>query len=179
MSEAGLTRPQASEYDPHFEPYVSKVPEEQVIPVLAAQRAELRQLVSGLAEERGDYRYAPGKWSIREVLGHLVDSDRLFGYRALCIARGDAQPLPGFDEDAYVAGAAFGAVPLAKLVREFRVVRKGNVLLLKQLSREAWGRTGTANKRPQSVRAIAYIMAGHVRHHLMILRERYGVGAAL
>lgn len=177
MSETGLTRPQTSEYDAHFETYVSQVPETRVLPVLAAQGEEVRRALASVGEERAGFRYAIGKWSIREVIGHIADTERLMAYRALCFARGERQGLPGFDEDAYVANADFDVVPLGELVEEFRVAREGSLLFFRHLAAEAWGRGGTANQRVLTVRALAYIMAGHVRHHMLVLRDRYHVAA--
>jgi hypothetical protein len=179
MSETGLTRPLPADYAPYFETYVSKVPETRVLPVLAGQGEELRRALATVGEDQAGFRYAAGKWSIREVVGHLADTERLMAYRALCFARGEQQGLPGFDEDAYVAQAGFDAVPLAELVEEFQVVRGGSLLFFRHLGAEAWRRGGTANKKVLTVRSLAYIMAGHVRHHLGTLRERYHVGAAL
>lgn len=169
-------RPQpGAEYAPFYETYVSKVPEMEVLPVLAAQADEVRRLAAAVPAERELYRYAPGKWSVREVFGHLGDSERLFGYRALCIARGDRTPLPGFDQEVYMAEGGFDGVPLADLAAELAALREVNVMLLRRLGAAAWARVGTANEVPVSVRALAFIMAGHLRHHFGILRERYGV----
>jgi DinB superfamily len=173
MPETGLTRPQPSEYDAYFETYVSKVPEAEVLPVLAAQGEELGRAMAAVGEEQAGFRYAIGKWSIKEVVGHLVDTERLMVYRALCFARGERQMLPGFDENAYMAGAEFDTVPLGELVEEFRLERGANLLFFRHLRPEGWRRSGTANSRALSVRALAYIMAGHVRHHLLVLRDRY------
>jgi hypothetical protein len=168
-------RPGASEYAPFYEAYVSKVPEAEVLPVLAAQVDEVRRLAAAVPAERERHRYAPGKWSVREVFGHLSDAERLFGYRALCIGRGDPTPLPGFDEVTYMAGAGFDGVPLAELAGELAAIRETNLLLLRRFDDAAWSRVGTANGTPVSVRALAYVMAGHLRHHVGILHERYGI----
>jgi hypothetical protein len=121
------------------------------------------------------HRYAPGKWSVREVFGHLGDGERVFGYRAACISRGDRTPLPRFDENLYVANAAFDHTAVAVLADELLHLRAANLAMLRRLDAEAWKRVGTASERSISVRALSFIMAGHVRHHLRILRERYGV----
>jgi hypothetical protein len=175
MSEAGLGRPQPSEYHPYFETYVSEVPEERILPLLVGQVDEVRRALDPVEEARAGFRYAEGKWSIRQVMGHLADTERLFAYRALCYARGEQQPLPGFDEDAYVAEGGFEAVPLAELVEEFCVTRESSVLLFQHLPEGTWVRGGVANKKVQTVRALAYILVGHVRHHLRVLHERYKV----
>jgi hypothetical protein len=179
MSETGLSRPHPSEYDPYVEEYVSEVSEAEILPVLAAQPRELRRALAAVGEERAGFRYAPGKWSIREVVGHLTDAERLFAYRAMCFARGDRQVLPGFEEDRYVAEARFDRLPIGELVDEFGTLREGTLHLLRHLPEDAWKRGGTANGRAITVRAQAYVIAGHVRHHLRVLRERYRVEARL
>jgi len=170
-------RPGPGEYAPFYETYVSKVPEADVLPVLEAQVAEVRRLAAAVPAERERFRYAPGKWSVREVFGHLADSERLFGYRALRIGRGDATPLPGFDQVTYMAEAGFDEVPLAELADELATLRETNLALLRRFDEAAWVRIGTANGTPVSVRALGYVMAGHLRHHLGILHERYGISA--
>jgi hypothetical protein len=169
-------RPTADEYAPFYAGYIGKVTEDDVLPVLAEQPAILRRLAAAVPTERETYRYAPGKWSVREVAGHLGDAERVFGYRAWRISRGDTTPLSGFDENRYVEASNYGERPLAELVEELAALREANLALLRALPPEAWPRLGTANNNPISVRALAYIMAGHVRHHLEVLRERYGVG---
>ena len=119
------------------------------------------------------FRYAEGKWSIREVLGHLVDTERIMGYRACCVARGETASLPGFDENAYVANASFDACPLSGLLEELQHVREGHLAFFRHLDGKAWARIGAANAHPISARALAYVMVGHPRHHLAVLRERY------
>ncbi len=172
-----IDRPAAGEYAPYFERYVSRVPEDDVIPVLERQRAEVRQVFAGVPEARGGHRYAPGKWSVREMLGHVLDTERIFAYRALCIARGETAALPGFEQDDYVARAGHDRWTLAELLDDFDAVRQGNVAMLAHLDDGAVRRVGTSSGHPTSVRAIAYILAGHVRHHLGVLAEKYGVGS--
>lgn len=168
-------RPEATEYAPFYASYVARVPEEEILPVLAGQVVEIRSLAAGVPPERETFRYAPGKWSVREVLGHVTDGERLFGYRALAIGRGDETSLPGFDEQAYMVHAGFDAVPLADLAEDFAAAREANLRMLGRFDEAAWRRVGTANAVPVSARALAWIMAGHVRHHLAIFEERYGV----
>ena len=172
-----IGRPAAGEYAPYFERYVSRVPEDDVVPVLERQRAELRTAFSGVSEAKGGYRYAPGKWTVRELLGHVIDTERIFGYRALCIARGETAPLPGFEQDPYVANAGHDRWTLAELLEDFDAARRGDLALLSHLDEAAVRRVGTSSGHPTSVRAIAYILAGHVRHHLAVLAEKYGVGS--
>jgi hypothetical protein len=170
-------RPAPDEYAPFYEGYVARVPEDDVIAVLVAQRDVLAGVAAAVSPEREGHRYAPGKWSVRQVFGHLADAERLFGYRALCIGRGDPTPLPGFDENSYVDGGGFEHRPLAELTAELVAVRDANLPLLRSFGEADWRRRGTANGVAVSTRAIAWILAGHVRHHLAVLSERYGVGA--
>lgn len=169
-------RPAADEYEQGFAGYVGLVPEADVLPVLRGQADEIRRLAAGIPPERETFRYAPGKWSIREILGHMGDGERVFGYRALCISRGDPASLPGFDQDDYVATAAFDTWTAAELAEDFARMRASNLVLLEHLAPAQWAQAGTANDKRVTVRAIAFIMAGHVRHHLGVLRARYSVG---
>ena len=168
-------RPDASEFAPFYAGYVTRVPEQDILEVLLAQADEIGALARSLPEAKQSYRYAEGKWSVGEVLSHLIDGERVFGYRAFCFSRGEQAALPGFDENQYVSAARAGDVPLVALAREFGAVRESNLGFLRRLGDEAWTRTGTASGKPVSVRALAWIMAGHPRHHLAVLRERYGV----
>ncbi|HEY9420277.1 MAG TPA: DinB family protein [Thermoanaerobaculia bacterium] len=171
-----IEKPSESEYAPFYAGYIAKVPAAGVLEILERQSSELRQLAAATTPEREVFRYAPGKWSVREVLGHLIDGERIFGYRAFRIGRGDRTPLPGFDENEYVAASGYNNRDLASLVDEFALVRGGNLAVLHAFSEEDWRRLGTANGQPVSVRALAFIMAGHVNHHLALLSERYGLG---
>jgi uncharacterized damage-inducible protein DinB len=172
-----LPRPEPGEYPPFYAPYVAAVPDGDVIAALERQGAALHALLHGLDDARAGHRYGPGKWSIKEVLGHVTDAERIFAYRLLCIARGDATPLPGFDENAYVPTSGADARSMDSLLDEFDAVRRATLTLLRGLPDAAMTRTGTANGKPVSARAIPYILAGHAEHHLGVLRERYGVGA--
>jgi hypothetical protein len=168
-------RPTSDEYAPFYAGYVARVPEIDPLPALEAQPAELLTLADRLAPEDEHHRYAPGKWTIRQTLGHMTDTERVMGYRAFCIARGEARPLPGFDQEQYVALADSDERPVKELAHEFAAVRQANLWTIRRWSEEQWRQVGNANGHPVSARAIAYIMAGHVRHHLAILRERYGI----
>jgi len=168
-------RPAATEHAPFYAGYVAGVAEDDILAVLGAQGAELVALARALPPEKASYRYAEGKWSVREVLGHLVDGERVFGHRAFCFSRGERAALPGFDENDYVAAGAADSVPAVELAAEFAAVRESNLAFLRRLGAPEWSRVGTASGKPVSVRALAWIMAGHPRHHLAILRERYGV----
>jgi hypothetical protein len=172
-----MARPESTEYAPFYAGYVARVPEGSILEILARQPEEVRRALATVPDERETYRYAPDKWSIREVIGHIGDAERIFGYRALRIGRGDETPLPGFDEKPFVAASGADARPLAGLVDELAAVRAANLIVLRHLPQAAWLNMGTASNNPVSVRAVAYTMAGHVLHHMAVLRERYGVGA--
>jgi len=173
MSATAPARPEADEYASFYETYVSLVPEGEVVETLRRQSEEVSALLAGIAEERAAYAYAPGKWSIKQVVGHVIDAERIFSYRAMAIARGERAALPGMDQDEYMAGADFDARTLADLAEEFSHLRRSNVLMLRGLSATAWSRRGTASGHEVTVRALAYIIAGHAAHHLQVLRTRY------
>jgi uncharacterized damage-inducible protein DinB len=172
-SPSPATRPEAGEYAPYYEKYVALTREGDIIEILERQASETLELLRGLTEEQGASRYEPGKWSVKELVGHVTDAERIFAYRALRFARGDRTALPGFDQDPYVAAGNFDARTLADLIDEFEHVRRATVALLRPLGDEEWRRTGTASDNEISVRALAHIIAGHELHHLNILRTRY------
>ena len=167
-------RPLDDEIAAYAKPDVDKVEGDDAIGALVAQRRETVLLVESLDDDRvKGLTYAPGKWTLKEVLGHLSDDERIFAYRALCIARGDAQPLPSFDEKAYVESAGFEARPLAGLLAEYRAVRHGTIALLSGLPAEAWHRRGLVSDYMASVRGLAFHIAGHELRHLRTIREKY------
>lgn len=168
-----MNRPKKNEYAEFYAGYVSLVEETDISAALLNQTNDLQQLFAEISEEKGDYRYAVGKWSVRELLGHVVDGERVFSYRALRISRGDETPLAGFEENFYVANSNFSNIKLADTLEEFSLLRQSNVLFFKNLTDEMWGKSGTASGATISVRALAYVMVGHLRHHVNILRERY------
>jgi hypothetical protein len=169
------SRPEENEYAPFYAGYISHVPEHDVLVVLEQQVGSLRKLAAAVPPDHERYRYASGKWTIREVFSHLIDAERVFGYRAFCISRGERASLPAFDENDYAKESGSNEQPLARLMDEFAAVRTANLAALRRVSPEAWRRLGTANNHPISVRALAFIMVGHVRHHDHILRTRYDV----
>lgn len=175
MTTSLRARPAASEFAPYYGKYIATVGDGDIVALLRESGREVDTVLAGVDESRGGYRYADGKWSVREVLGHLIDAERIFSYRALRIARGDTTPLPGFDQDPYVATSNAEARTVADLRDELRVVRESTVKLFASLADDAWTRVGTASDNPVSVRALAYITLGHTTHHLGILRERYGL----
>ena len=168
-----MARPDSTEYNPYYGKYIALVPGERIVATLSSQIEETMTFLLGLSDSQGELRYAHDKWSIKEVIGHLIDSERIFSCRALRFARSDRTPLPGFDENDFVAHANFGAVSLAELADEYLAVRKGNIYLFKHLAEDVWARRGVANENEISVRAIAYILAGHELHHLGLIRSRY------
>jgi uncharacterized damage-inducible protein DinB len=168
-----MNRPESTEYAEHYANYIAKVPGTEVLSILESQRLQMLQLFAGRSERDGSFRYAPGKWTVKEVLGHVTDTERIFAYRALRIARGDRTPLPGFEQDDYVREGAFGGRTLASLAEEFAAVRTASVALYRSFNEEAWKRRGIANQKEVTVRALAFITAGHQIHHRLILEERY------
>jgi len=168
-------RPEANEVPEHFAGYVGRVTESDPVAVLAKQIDVTAALLNGLSETDALKRYAPGKWSVKEVVGHLADTERIMAYRALRIARADETPLPGFDENAYVPPAKFDARPLADLVADFRTVRAATLALFRSFDADAWRRRGTASGKPITVRALGFVIPGHERHHVEILKTRYGL----
>lgn len=171
-------KPTEAEYAPYYAPYVALVPEDDVVGALDAQIVAVRQWARSVAPSHETFRYAPGKWSIREVVGHLADTERVFGYRGFCISRRDVTPLPGFDETEYVQHSQSDTRTLADLVEDFALQRQGNLSFMRHLDASGWRQMGTANDKAISVRALAYLMVGHVRHHLGVLAERYGSAPA-
>ena len=168
-----MKRPEPTEYADFYANYISKVPGSDALGVLESQRLQMLQLFAGRSERDGSFRYAPGKWTVKEVLGHITDAERIFTYRALRIARGDQTPLPGFEQEDFVKNAAFSDRTLAGLAEEFALVRSASLALFRSFPEEAWARRGVASQKEMTVRALAFITAGHQMHHRLILEERY------
>lgn len=174
-----VPRPVAGDHLPYYDTYISKVGEnEDVVAVLADLRRSTAALLASVSEAQASHRYAPGKWSVREVIAHVADSERVFAYRLLSIARGDGTPLPGFDENKWAEVSNAEARPLADVAAELAAVRDATLALVRSLDATGWERKGTANGVGVAARSLPYIIAGHERHHLAVLRDRYGVGAA-
>jgi hypothetical protein len=165
-------RPESNEYAPYYGKYVSLVPQGDILITLEKQAPETAELLAR-PEADGDFRYAPGKWSVKESLGHVIDAERVFAYRALRIARNDKTPLPGFEQDDYVKYGPFDQCTLTALVEEFTAVRKSTVLMFRALDEAAWTRRGTASNNEVTVRALAYMIAGHELHHRRIFQDKY------
>ena len=162
-----------TEYAAFYETYIALVPQTDIVSALEAQRLQMTQLLTACSERDGNFRYAPEKWTMKEVIGHLTDCERIFTYRALRIARGDLTPLAGFEQDDYVRAAGYARRQLREVAEEFATVRIATVAFYRSLDEEAWVRRGVANKNEVSVRALAFITAGHELHHRRLLEERY------
>ena len=168
-----MKRPETNEFAPYYNTYVSLIEGDNVLPVLDAQTAELRAIFSQTPEEKGTYAYAEGKWTLKEMLSHIIDGERIFAYRVLRISRGDETPIEGFEQDDYIATSNANNRSFADLLDEFDLQRRSNLLLVNNLSDENASRMGTASGVAISARALTYIMAGHVTHHVGVLKERY------
>jgi hypothetical protein len=166
-------RPQAGESASYYDRYISLVPGNDILTTLDEQRRHMLLLLSGRTESDGDLRYAPDKWSLKEVLGHINDTERIMSYRALRIARGDATPIEGYEQDDYVRNGPFARLSLSDLIEDYIAVRRATISLFRILDEPAWTRRGVANKNEVTVRALAYIIAGHELHHRRILEEKY------
>jgi hypothetical protein len=173
MPHAETAKPEAREVAPYYFTYIDKVPPGDVRETLESQRDETRTFLKGISEEKSRHRYAPGKWTIREVLGHINDCERLFVFRAFWFARGFDSPLPGFEQEIAVAAAGADDVPWARHIEEFAAVRAATTTFFRNLPDAAWARIGIASGNPFTVRALAWIAAGHVAHHVTLVKERY------
>ena len=167
------SKPQPGDYPPYYENYFVQLPQVPVLELLHQQPAALIKLLSGLSEEQAEKTYAAGKWNTKQVLGHMMDTERIMLFRALCISRGEKQSLPGFDENDYVNHGGFAKRPLASLIREYEAVREHSRVFFQHLDADAWDRRGRANNAPMTVNALLTIIVAHERHHLNLLQERY------
>ncbi|HEY7686838.1 MAG TPA: DinB family protein [Gemmatimonadales bacterium] len=168
-----ISRPDEDEYAPYYGRYISRVPDGDLCAILASQLADTLALIRSIPEQRGTHRYADGKWSIKEVIGHLIDTERIMSYRALRFARADQTPLPGYEQNDYVPPGGFDRRTLQDLSEEFAAVRQATLHLFRHLDPAALTRAGTASGNRVTVRALAYIIAGHERHHIEILKAEY------
>jgi len=167
------TRPAEGEFLPYYGKYIDLVPSGDIVDTLKKQLPETLSLIGSLSDETADKRYAPGKWSIRESIGHLIDGERIFVYRALRFSRADSTPVPGFDENSYAANGPWSKVSVADLADEYEHVRRATIQFFSHLDNDALSRRGSANGAEITPRALAFIIAGHERHHLGIIRDRY------
>jgi uncharacterized damage-inducible protein DinB len=173
MNTIAASRPQPNEYAPYYDRYISLIAEQDIVGVLERQLKETAALLATRSEQEGDFRYAPGKWSVKEVIGHVTDTERIFAYRVLRIARNDSTPIEGFEQDDYVRFGPFAHCSLADLAEEFSLVRRATLAMLTKLDQQAWTRRGVANQSEISARALAWIIAGHELHHRGVLEEKY------
>jgi len=173
MINETIGKPDTTEYLPYYGKYVSLVPDGDILTVLGKQMEETAGLLNSIPESRANFRYATDKWSIKELVGHIIDTERVFAYRALRFARNDKTPLPGYEQDDYVSNASFDSCTLTDLASELKSVRQSTLFLFEHLDEKAWMRRGLANDSEASVRALAHIIAGHELHHREILRSRY------
>lgn len=166
-------RPQSNDYAPYYGKYVMLVPDGNFLEILESQIQEMKQLLEPLTDQQADFRYAPGKWSIKETLGHINDAERIFAVRILRIARGDQTPLPGFEQDDFVKVSNASSRKLADLLEEFAAIRRASIALIRSLDDASWLRRGTASGNEVTVLAIAFIIAGHSLHHRIIFEKQY------
>jgi uncharacterized damage-inducible protein DinB len=173
-----MQKPTGNEYpqNKYFSYYIEQVDNQNVIETLTTNKDVVMNLYKSLSEEQKNFRYDAGKWSPHEILGHLTDTERIFGFRALCIARGEKQSLPGFDENEYNDAAKFSEISFESLLEQYRLVREGSIALFSSFSEEATSRIGSANGNAVSVRALVWMIAGHEIHHLKVLKEKYLIG---
>ena len=172
MSEISIARPEPRECAPHHLKYLGEIPDTELFEALERQSSLLEGVAVALSSH-GGLAYAPGKWTVRQLVGHLSDSERVFGFRILCAARCEAAPLVSFDEDAYVAAADFDSHPLSAILKDLAAARASNVRLLRSLPVAAWDRTVSVSGHRVTLRAIAWFLATHALHHVEVLRSRY------
>jgi len=168
-----MMRPNPGDYDPYFERYIKLVEGNNIIKILYEQNKIIRELIKSISDYKGNYRYADGKWTIKEVVGHVLDSERILAYRALSLARGEKKSLPGFDHNEYVRVGNFNRRELIELSFEFKLLRESNLLMFKNFSEEMLCKKGLADEASVTVLALLYIIAGHEKHHLNVLEEKY------
>ncbi|PEK09190.1 DinB family protein [Bacillus toyonensis] len=166
-------RPGTNEYNPYYSTYIKLVPDGDIIHILEQQMKETNLLLKDISDSEGHFRYVPNKWSIKEVIGHIADTERIMAYRLVSIARGETAELPGYNDDMYVLRAAFDKQSMQDLLTNLTVVRQSTVHLLKSLDTDAWLQRGIANNSEVTVRALANIIAGHELHHRQIIKVRY------
>jgi DinB superfamily len=168
-----IARPQPNEYAPYYGKYIALVSGDDILASLDQQRRDTMKLLCSRNEADGDFRYAPEKWSAKEVLGHVCDTERIFAYRALRISRADTTPMQSFEQDDYVRNGPFARIPLAEIIEDYIAVRRATITLFRNLDEAAWSRRGVASNKEVTVRALAYMIAGHELHHRAILEEKY------
>jgi hypothetical protein len=168
-----MKRPEPTEYPEYYANYVNLVKSNDVIKELKDQILNLQAIISEVPEEKEDYAYAVGKWTIKQLLGHIIDTERVFGYRAMCFARKDKTPLPGFDENAFVKNSNFNKRTLYELGHEFAIVREANLAMFRTFGEEELSQVGNANGKDVTVRSLIFMVAGHAIHHINVLKTKY------
>lgn len=168
-----IQRPDPKEYAEYYHTYISKVPEGDILDILGKQNEKSLQILGEINEKKAEHRYVPGKWSIKEMIGHVVDAERVFAYRTMCFARNDPGPFPSMEQNGYVDSGNFGARRLSEIAEEFHLVRQSNISLFQSFDEKTLLRKGVASGFEFTVRALVYIIAGHESHHVGILKERY------
>ena len=168
-----IPRPKPDEYPKFYSGYIQLVPDTDILTYLNEQINKLKSLSDSWKDKDTGYRYAPGKWSVKQIIGHVCDTERVFAYRAMCFSRNERASLPGFDQDEYVAESNFDAVPFDDLVDELISLRESNLRMFDNFNDEVWSKSGIANEKEMTIRSILYILAGHLEHHLNIIQERY------
>lgn len=168
-----MNRPKPGDYAQYYEQYISEIEGSDIHKILESQLSEAIVLLKSVSEEKGNYKYAEGKWSVKEVIGHFIDTERIFAYRALCFDRGEKKVLPGFEQDDYVSSGRFNEKTLSDLINEFRLLRESNLVLFKSFDEDSLAKAGRIEDNRITVLAILYIIAGHTRHHLKIIKEKY------
>ena len=166
-------RPGPEDYAPYYENYINLIQGEDILKILNDQSKKTQDVLNSFSEHKGNYRYADGKWTVKEVVGHLLDTERVFAYRALCIARGEKKSLPGFDQNDYVKEGNFNSRELFELNYEFRLLRESNLLMFRSLTPEMLKKRGFASETSVTVLAILFMIAGHEKHHMNVLRDKY------
>ena len=168
-----MQRPQQGDYAQYYEQYISEIEDNDIHKILESQLSETIVLLKSIPEEKGNYRYTEGKWSVKEVIGHITDTERVYAYRAMCFARGETKVLPGFEQDDYAAAGKFSERALSDLINEFRLLRESNLILFKSFKEDALNREGHVDENRITVRAILFIIAGHTLHHIKFIKEKY------
>lgn len=168
-----MLKPDKSEYASYYETYFSEIPEGNILELYEKQINEVKEFFCGISSSKLNFRYAKGKWTVKEILGHIIDTERIFAVRALCFSRNESQSLPGFDENEYVGNSNFGDQTMASLLNQFELGRKSALEMFRSFNDEMWLRKGTASNNIMSVRAVPFIIAGHASHHIRMIKERY------
>lgn len=166
-------KPVPGEYSTYYENYINLIDGDEILKILNEENKRTQDILNSFSEHKGNYRYADGKWTVKEVVGHLLDTERIFAYRALCIARGEKKSLPGFEQNDYVTEGNFNSRELFDLNYEFRLLRESNLLLFRSFTPEMLKRRGFANESSVTVNAILFIIAGHEKHHMNVLKKKY------